>query len=85
MTRAPKNIPLDGETINMLRTVCVAGRVRSAFNGDSNARIEQLVAAGFLAVVSVPASDPNAIRPQRSYRPTQSGRELLHELEKGAA
>jgi hypothetical protein len=85
MVRASTDIPLDGETINMLRTVCVAGRVRSAFNGDSNARIERLVTAGLLAVVDVPALDPKAIRPQRSYKPTQSGRELLHELEKGAA
>lgn len=85
MARRTQDIPLDGETIDMLRTVCAAGRVRSAFNGEANARLEELLTAGLLAVVDAPSADAKSIKPQRSYKPTQSGRELSEELEKGVA
>lgn len=83
---------MDCETIDILKTVCTAGRVRAGFNGDSNARLEQLLNEGFLAVVEAPApnSDPKTIKPQRSrrltYKPTESGRKKCRQLiEEGAA
>jgi hypothetical protein len=77
---------MDGETIAVLRTVCVAGRIRSGFNGDCNARLEQLVKAGFLAVVELPHGDRKRIGPQRSYRPTESGLRLSKKIvEEGLA
>jgi hypothetical protein len=77
---------MDGETIAVLRTVCVAGRIRSGFNGDCNARLEQLLKAGLLAVVEVPNGDRKRIGPQRSYRPTESGLKLSQEIvEEGVA
>ena len=34
---------MDNETLNLLQTVCAAGGARASFNGDANARLEQLV------------------------------------------
>ncbi len=34
--------------MSLLQTVCAAGGARAAFNGDANARLEQLVEEGLL-------------------------------------
>lgn len=74
---------MDAETISTLRTVCTAGRASSGFNGDSNARLEQLVAEGFLIVVD---TAPKTKGPRLAYQPTEKGKELLHQLgRKGVA
>jgi len=73
---------MDAETISTLKTVCTAGRASSGFNGDCNARLEQLVAEGFLVVVNV----ARAKGPRSAYKPSEKGRELFRQLtEKGAA
>jgi hypothetical protein len=73
---------MDAETISTLKTVCTAGRARSGFNGDCNARLEQLVAEGFLVVVNV----AKAKGPRSDYKPSEKGQELFRQLsKKGAA
>ena len=73
---------MDAETISTLRTVCTAGRASSGFNGDCNARLEQLVEDGFLVVVNV----AKAKGPRNAYKPTDKGKEMVRELaHKGAA
>jgi hypothetical protein len=73
---------MDAETISTLRTVCTAGRASSGFNGDCNARLEQLVEDGFLVAVNV----PKAKGPRSAYKPTEKGKEMFRELShKGAA
>ncbi len=75
-------IDMDAETISTLRTVCTAGRASSGFNGDCNARLEQLVAEGFLVVVNV----ARAKGPRSAYKPTEKGKEMFRTLShKGAA
>jgi hypothetical protein len=67
---------MDAETISTLKTVCTAGRASSGFNGDCNARLEQLVEDGFLVVVNVAkAKDPHS-----AYKPTEKGREMFRRL-----
>jgi hypothetical protein len=67
---------MDAETISTLKTVCTAGRASSGFNGDCNARLEQLVEDGFLVVVNVTmAKDPHS-----AYKPTEKGREMFRKL-----
>ncbi len=76
---------MDGETIAVLRTVCVAGQIRSGFNGDCNARLEQLVKDGLLIVVETPLGNRKK-GAQRSYRPTESGLKFSKTLiEEGVA
>jgi hypothetical protein len=58
---------MDNETMNLLQTVCAAGGARPAFNGDQNARLEQLVKDGLLDV-----ANPTNTR-RRLYRPTKKG------------
>jgi hypothetical protein len=73
---------MDAETISTLRTVCTAGRASSGFNGDCNARLEQLVEDGFLVVVRV----AKAKGPNSAYKPTEKGKEMFLQLSlKGAA
>jgi len=73
---------MDAETISTLRTVCTAGRASSGFNGDCNARLEQLVEEGFLVVVNV----AKAKSPRSAYKPTEKGKEFFRQLSrKGAA
>ena len=67
---------MDAETISTLKTVCTAGRASSGFNGDCNARLEQLVADGFLVVVSV----AKAKNPSRAYKPTEKGKEMFRKF-----
>lgn len=67
---------MDAETISTLRTVCTAGRASSGFNGDCNARLEQLVEDGFLVVVNV--ARPKG--PRSAYKPTEKGKELFRKL-----
>ena len=51
--------------MSVLQTVCAAGGARAGFNGDANARLEQLVEEGLLDVANAP---------HRSfYRPTKKG------------
>jgi hypothetical protein len=77
----------DTETISTLKTVCTAGRASSGFNGDCNARLEQLVADGFLVVVNVAiAKGPKKSEKSSSYKPSEKGKELFRKLsQKGAA
>jgi hypothetical protein len=37
---------MDDDTLNLLKTVCAAGRARPAFNCNSNERLDHLVSAG---------------------------------------
>jgi len=71
---------MDDDTLNLLKTVCVAGRARSAFDGNSNERLERLVEEGLLAVVNATAAGLPAKIPRRYYRPTEQGREMLRKL-----
>lgn len=64
---------MDQETINVLRTVCVAGGARSGFNCDANARLDLLVEAGLLTVAEHPEHQPGQIVRRRFYRPTSKG------------
>jgi hypothetical protein len=73
---------MDSETISTLRTVCTAGRASSGYNGDCNARLEQLVEEGFLVVVNI----TKAKGPRSAYKPTEKGEEMFRRLShKGAA
>jgi hypothetical protein len=65
---------MDTETKSLLQTVCAAGGARAAFNGDANARLEQLVEEGLLDV----ASPLNAHR--SFYRPTKKGVTMAQSL-----
>ncbi|HEX5230557.1 MAG TPA: hypothetical protein VFW44_22755 [Bryobacteraceae bacterium] len=67
---------MDSETISTLKTVCTAGHAASGFNGELNARLEQLAAEGFLVVVSV--AKPKG--PRRAYKPTEKGKEAVRRL-----
>jgi hypothetical protein len=67
---------MDAETVSTLRTVCTAGRASSGFNGDCNARLEQLVEDGFLVVVSVTKTKG----PRSAYKPTEKGQEMFRKL-----
>jgi hypothetical protein len=72
---------MDAETISTLRTVCTAGRASSGYNGDCNARLEQLVEDGFLVVVNVrQAKGPNS-----AYKPTEKGQEMFRRLSRQGA
>jgi hypothetical protein len=71
---------VDDDTIDLLKTVCVAGGVRPGFNGDSNARLEQLAAAGLLDSVEIPSDQPTTRIPRRLYRPTELGRAMFRKL-----
>jgi len=71
---------VDEETISILKTVCAAGGARTGFNGDSNARLEQLAAAGLLAVATLPNTNPIPRTRQRFYRPTKSGVATVEKL-----
>jgi hypothetical protein len=72
---------MNNDTISTLKTVCTAGRASAGFNGDSNAQLEQLVDNGLLDAAGV----ATAFGPQRSYTPTEKGRELLRQLSAKAA
>jgi len=67
---------MDAETIATLKTVCTAGRARSGFNEDSNARLEQLANDGLLAEIAA----PKAKGPRKAYKPTEKGREVVKQL-----
>jgi hypothetical protein len=72
---------MDAETISTLKTVCTAGRASSGFNGDSNARLEQLVEDGFLMVINVTrAKGPGFSEDRSAYKPTEKGREMFRKL-----
>jgi hypothetical protein len=72
---------MDADTIATLKTVCTAGSARSGFNGDCNARLEQLVEAGLLVLVNL----PKAKSPRSAYQPTAKGEELFRQLSKQGA
>ncbi|MGB6946926.1 MAG: hypothetical protein WBE37_31305 [Bryobacteraceae bacterium] len=72
---------MDAETISTLKTVCTAGGASSGFNGDSNARLEQLAEDGFLVVVNlVKAKGPSSTQKSRAYKPTEKGQEMFRKL-----
>ena len=71
-------IQVDDETADILKIVCAAGGARSGFNGDSNARLELLAAAGLLAVATLPNTNPELS--QRFYRPTKKGVIMVEKL-----
>ena len=72
---------MDAETISTLKTVCTAGRASSGFNGDSNARLEQLVEDGLLMVINVTrAKGPGFSEDRSAYKPTEKGREMFRKL-----
>ena len=77
---------MDDDTLNLLRTVCAAGRARASYDGNSNARLEQLVEEGFLSEVSAAHAGGSSKPMRRQYQPTEQGRAMLQRLsEKGAA
>jgi hypothetical protein len=77
---------MDDDTLNLLKTVCAAGRARAGYDGNSNDRLEKLVDEGLLAVVSAAGSGGASRAPRISYQPTEQGRAMLRQLtEKGAA
>ena len=79
---------MDDDTLNLLRTVCVAGRARASYDGNANARLEKLVEEGFLREVSAAHAGASASTgaTRRQYQPTEQGRAMLRRLnEKGAA
>lgn len=65
---------MDDDTVNLLKTVCAAGRARPAFNDSSNERLEQLEDAGLLDLISTPSEDPNSPAP-RSWLSTNENRQ----------
>jgi len=64
---------MDQDTMNVLRTVCVAGGARAGFNCDANARLDLLVEAGLLTVAEPQAPEPGKVVRRRFYRPTTKG------------
>jgi hypothetical protein len=72
---------MDTETISTLKTVCTAGGASPGFNGDSNARLEQLAEDGLLIRVNIPK--PKG--PRHAYKPTEKGKDLVRKLAAGAA
>jgi predicted ArsR family transcriptional regulator len=64
---------MDNETISTLQTVCAAGGARAGFNGDANARLEELVEAGLLAVANPSGTETGRAAPRTFYRPTKKG------------
>jgi hypothetical protein len=71
------DVVMDAETISTLKTVCTAGGASSGFNGDSNARLEQLAAEGFLVLVHVAKANGG---PRSAYKPTEKGKEMFRKL-----
>jgi hypothetical protein len=65
---------MDNETLNLLQTVCAAGGARASFNGDANARLEQLVEEGLLDVAAAPHAHRSL------YRPTKKGVTMVQTL-----
>lgn len=65
---------MDNETLNLLQTVCAAGGARASFNGDANARLEQLVEEGLLDVATAPHAHRSL------YRPTKKGVTMVQRL-----
>jgi DNA-binding PadR family transcriptional regulator len=78
---------MDDDTLNLLKTVCAAGRARASYNGSANERLEKLVEEGLLSEVSAThAGASSKSAPRRQYQPTEQGRAMLRHLnEKGAA
>lgn len=72
--------------MNLLKTVCAAGRARPAFNDCANERLEQLENAGLIDLVYAPSADPKRPTLRAYYRPTEMGREMCQRIaSKGAA
>lgn len=71
---------MDDETISVLKTVCVAGGARSGYSEESNARLEELVDAGFLTETDEPDPSPYRALHHRFYRPTKKGVTLVQKL-----
>ncbi len=76
---------IDDETMSMLQTVCAAGGARAGFNGDANARLEQLVEEGLLAEANPPNTKPGPIARRCFYRPTKKGVTVVEMLKARAA
>ena len=68
---------MNDETKSLLKTVYVAHRVRAGFNGNCNARLEDLVEAG-LMYASVDSA-PKRLGP-RVYQLTTEGEALAPKL-----
>jgi len=76
---------MDEDTLSLLKTVCAAGSARAGYNGNANARLDELVEEGLLDVVNAAAASASKV-PRRYYQPTEQGRAMLRQLsEKGAA
>jgi hypothetical protein len=77
---------MDDDTLNLLKTVCAAGRASAAFDDNSNERLTKLVEEGLLDVVNAAGANGRSKIPRRYYQPTEQGRAMLRQLqEKGAA
>jgi hypothetical protein len=76
----PDLILMDAETINLLKTICVAGGVRPGFDGTSNARLEQLANIGLIDSIEIPTDKATKRSPRRLYRPTELGRAVFRKL-----
>jgi hypothetical protein len=76
---------MDNESLDLLKTVCAAGRARAAYDENSNARLEELVKEGLLAEVGTNAGNTSTM-PRRSYKPTERGHAVIRRRSgKGAA
>jgi len=73
---------MDDDTLNLLKTVCAAGRARPSYDGASNDRLEKLAEAGLLDVVSVPTGDSRSRIPRRYYRPSANAKAMILESSK---
>ena len=74
---------MDDDTLNLLKTICAAGRAREAYDDNSNARLEQLTKEGLLVAVDSATAGHRTRASRRSYQPTERARALLRHL--GAA
>jgi len=68
---------MDDETLDVLKTVCAAGRAHPAFDQNVNARLENLAKAGLLDTIQAGASTA----PRRYYRPTAEARAMVKKLQ----
>ncbi len=74
---------MDDDTLNLLKTVCAAGRAREGYDDNANEKLEQLVHDGLLVTVDSAAASRTTKAERRHYQPTERARTLLRDL--GAA
>ena len=71
---------MDDDTLNLLKTVCAAGRAREGYDENANEKLEQLVHEGMLVTVDSAAASRTSRSPRRHYQPTERAHALLRNL-----